>query len=139
MLEVAIMIPMTDKAARNAWLYPKDWPAPPPAVRWPENGKSGRPRFPGEAAAEVQAEVEEAMPKWERLAIITRSEIVALRLRRMVAEGASIAVTVHFPGSDHLPAVVKPNGEVDSWPEGLSLESFEEVKAIRRAQRVKGE
>lgn len=69
--------------------------------------------------------------------IITRCSTVALRVRRMVAEGAPLEVTIHFPGFSDVPTRVDSNGEVNIWPEGLFAEDLEEAKAIRRAAEKK--
>ena len=58
--------------------------------------------------------------------------MVVLRARRMVAEGAAIEVTVHFPGSAHAPVAVERDGSVVGWPDGLFSEGYREVLAIQR-------
>jgi hypothetical protein len=133
-IEIAVMIPITDKAARGL-LYPPHW-APPPTVWWPEVGKANRPRLPAEVADYVQSEITEAMPKWKQLAIVTRSEMVQLRVRRMIAEGKPIAASIYLVIGEGATECfgVKPDGELTGWRDGLFSEDFAEVKAIRRAQ-----
>lgn len=141
MMKVAIMIPMTDKTARphvTETLRPAGWSANVERMEWPETNHEGIPRFPAQIAAEAQAHVEMACDRcYPALVIITRCSMVALRVRRMVAEGAPIEVTIHFPGSAHPPATIAADGEVDTWPEGLFSEDFEEARAIRRARQSK--
>ncbi len=72
----------------------------------------------------------------------THSESLVLRVRRRVAEGLSpdqvalVYVEDTGEGSSLRPIPLRPNGEVEWWPEGVFSESFVEVKAIRRAQRA---
>ena len=82
----------------------------------------------------------------ERPMIIeTHSEMVLLRARRWIAEGRLPAenVLVYWvhaePGRGSTLRKVKINesGEMDSWPEGVFIEDYEEILAIRRAARPK--
>ena len=41
-------------------------------------------------------------------------------------------------GSELRRIQILETGEVDDWPKGVFLESYEEVKALRRAQRSRG-
>ena len=72
----------------------------------------------------------------------THSESLVLRVRRRVAEGLSpdrvalVYVEDTDEGSSLRPIPLRPDGEVDWWPEGVFSESFVEVQAIRRAQRI---
>ena len=147
-MKVAIMIPMDDVSARNAeHLRPDGWPQTRTARTWPvwpewlhnESTpnvwrRSDVPRWPADVAGDVQRWIGDMLAlKRTHMAIVTRCEMVVLRTRRMMIEGAPIEVTIHFPGSDHPTATIGPNGEVDAWPAGLFSEDFEEVKAIRRA------
>lgn len=74
----------------------------------------------------------------------THSESVVLRIRRRIAEGLSpdkvalVYVEDTGEGSRLRPIPVRPDGEVEWWPEGVFSEAFVEVKAIRRAQRAHG-
>ena len=135
MLDVTIVIPMTAHAAK--------WQRAPRVddvyeVLWPEV-RDRLPLFPGEVAREVQAEIESALDsKASTLVFVTRSEMVGLRAQRMVAEGAPIRVMFRFPGSSHPDATIGPDGEVDTWPDGLFSEDYEEVKAMRRAVADRG-
>ena len=80
------------------------------------------------------------------LVVETHSEMVLLRARRWVAEGRlpSDDVLVYFVHAE--PEVgsllrkirIKENGELDKWPDGVFIEDYEEILAIRRAAREKG-
>lgn len=71
----------------------------------------------------------------------THSEGLLLRVRRRIAEGLPpAAVALYFVDSNSEGSQVKrvriaEDGEVDYWPAGVFSERFEEVKAIRSAQR----
>lgn len=73
----------------------------------------------------------------------THSEALLLRVRRRVAEGlppervALYYVEATGASSSLRRIPLLPNGEVEGWPAGVFSESFEEVKAIRRAQRLR--
>lgn len=70
--------------------------------------------------------------------VATMSEAAVLRLRRRVAEGTLLPSQLLFVDADTGDEIhVDASGEVDAWPEGLFSEDFEEVKAIRRAQRAR--
>lgn len=77
--------------------------------------------------------------------IETHSENFILRIRRLVAEGKipKKMVNIYWINYDteqnaaFLEQIkLDDNGEVDFWPEGVFSEAFEEVKAIRKAQRT---
>ena len=76
----------------------------------------------------------------------THSEMMLLRARRWVAEGRLPAqnVLVYWihagPGIGSVPRKIKidDRGEMDSWPDGVFIEDYEEILAIRRAARAKG-
>jgi hypothetical protein len=74
----------------------------------------------------------------------THSESLVLRIRRRIAEGLSpdqvalVYVEDAGEGSCLRPIALRPDGEVEWWPEGVFSEAFVEVKAIRRAQRARG-
>lgn len=78
-----------------------------------------------------------------RFLIETHSENFILRMRRRVAEGRLDPRLVaiywiddrHRPGSRIVPIEILPDGEVDTWPEGVFSEDFDELIAIRDAQR----
>lgn len=73
----------------------------------------------------------------------THSEMVLLRARRWIAEGKLPADDVLLYWVDREPdrgSVLKKirineRGEVDDWPEGVFIEDYEEILAIRRANR----
>jgi hypothetical protein len=72
----------------------------------------------------------------------THAEGLLLRIRRRIAEGrfSPEQVALYYvddaPSGSELRRIgLLANGEVDYWPEGVFFESFEEVKALRRAQR----
>ena len=73
----------------------------------------------------------------------THSEMVLLRARRWIAEGKIPAtdVLVYWieaePGRGSTPRkiTIDERGEMDSWPEGVFIEDYEEILAIRRANR----
>ena len=76
----------------------------------------------------------------------THSEMMLLRARRWVAEGRLPAdnVLVYWihaePGSGSVARKIgiDERGEMDSWPDGVFIEDYEEIMAIRRAVRTKG-
>lgn len=72
----------------------------------------------------------------------THAEGLLLRVRRRIAEGQvpPDLVALYFvddrpDGSELRRIRILETGEVGDWPEGVFLESYEEVKALRRAQR----
>lgn len=72
----------------------------------------------------------------------THAEGLLLRVRRRIAEGkikpgqVGLYYVDDSPSGSSLRRIgLREDGEVDWWPEGVFLESFEEVKALRRAQR----
>ena len=80
-----------------------------------------------------------------RFLIETHSENFLLRIRRRVAEGELDPDVVRIywiddeqqPGSSRVvPIDVLRNGEVTTWPRRVFSEDFEELKAIRSAQRA---
>ncbi|MDG4597052.1 MAG: hypothetical protein P9F75_15425 [Candidatus Contendobacter sp.] len=75
----------------------------------------------------------------------THAEGLLLRVRRRIAEGEFPAdrVALYYiddslQGSELRRIQILETGEVDDWPKGVFLESYEEVKALRRAQRGRG-
>ena len=77
------------------------------------------------------------------LIVETHSEMVLLRARRWVAEGRLPAghVLVYWIHADPARGSVlekigiRDNGEMETWPEGVFIEDYEEILAIRRAAR----
>ena len=80
------------------------------------------------------------------LIVETHSEMVLLRARRWVAEGRLPAghVLVYWihadpeHGSTLEKIRIRENGDMETWPDGVFTEDYEEVLAIRRAARGKG-
>jgi len=78
-----------------------------------------------------------------RCLIETHSENFLLRIRRRIADKTleSDDVVVYWvkDKSDSKTQIqqinIEPNGEVDYWPKGVWSEDFDEVRAIRRAQK----
>jgi predicted ATPase len=82
----------------------------------------------------------------DRYLIETHSENFILRLRRMVAENrldiSDLAIySVEYDAIERYSFLKRINvdkfGEVDYWPKDIFMESFEEVKALRKAQSTK--
>ena len=79
------------------------------------------------------------------LIVETHSEMILLRARRWVAEGRLPAghVLVYWVhaeperGSIVKKIRIRENGEMESWPDGVFIEDYEEILAIRRAARSK--
>ena len=79
------------------------------------------------------------------LVVETHSEMMLLRARRWIAEGRLPAenVLVYWvhtePGRGSILRKIKidESGEMDSWPDGVFIEDYEEILAIRRAARPK--
>ena len=75
--------------------------------------------------------------------IETHSEMVLLRARRWIAEGRIPAEQVLVYWVETEPergSVVRKvsfdeRGEMDFWPEGVFIEDYDEILAIRRANR----
>ena len=73
----------------------------------------------------------------------THSENILLRVRRRIAEGLILPTQVALYWIEEQPdgsSQVKPidideNGEVEWWPTGIFAEAYEDVRAIRRAQK----
>ena len=75
----------------------------------------------------------------------THSENFLLRLRRRIAEGLDPKrVRLYWindsarPGSQVEEIHIHENGDVSNWPKSVFSEDFEEVRAIRDAQRLRG-
>ena len=76
----------------------------------------------------------------------THSEMVLLRARRWIAEGRLPAenVLVYWvhtePGRGSILQKIKigASGEMESWPDGVFIEDYDEILAIRRAARPQG-
>ena len=81
------------------------------------------------------------------LIVETHSEMVLLRARRWIAEGRLPAahVLVYWihaepgQGSTVEKIGIRENGEMETWPDGVFIEDYEEVLAIQRAARGKVE
>ena len=81
------------------------------------------------------------------LIVETHSEMILLRARRWIAEGKLAApdVLVYWvhtePGHGSLVEKIgiRANGEMETWPDGVFIEDYEEILAIRRAARRKVE
>ena len=77
------------------------------------------------------------------LIVETHSEMILLRTRRWVAEGRLSAghVLVYWvhvePGRGSILEKIRmrENGEMEAWPDGVFIEDYEEILAIRRAAR----
>ncbi len=77
------------------------------------------------------------------LIVETHSEMILLRARRWVAEGRLPAghVLVYWihtePGHGSLleKIGIREDGEMETWPDGVFIEDYEEILAIRRAAR----
>ena len=80
------------------------------------------------------------------LVIETHSEMVLLRARRWIAEGRLPAdnVLVYWvcaePGRGSVlrKITIDEKGEMNAWPDGVFIEDYEEILAIRRAARRVG-
>lgn len=77
-----------------------------------------------------------------QMLVETNSEPILLRIQRRVAEGIlrPDQVAIYFvemteTGSQLRQIGINHDGEVDWWPQGVFEEDFDEVAAIRRAQR----
>ena len=99
------------------------------------------------AHAEVAELLLANLPGPSRPVIVeTHSEMMLLRARRWVAEGRLRAdnVLVYWihaePGGGSVARKIgiDERGEMDSWPDGVFIEDYEEIMAIRRAARTKG-
>lgn len=77
------------------------------------------------------------------MVVETHSEMLVLRARRWIAEGRLPAenVLVYWvhtePGRGSMlrQITIDENGDMDGWPEGVFIEDYEEIMAIRRAAR----
>ena len=77
--------------------------------------------------------------------IETHSEMVLLRARRWIAEGQIPAADVLVYWIDVEPGrgsivrkiTLDEHGDMDHWPDGVFIEDYEEILAIRRANRSK--
>ena len=80
------------------------------------------------------------------LVVETHSEMILLRARRWVAEGRMspddvLVYWIHVDptqGSILKKIRILENGEMDDWPDGVFIEDYEEILAIRRAARPDG-
>ena len=79
------------------------------------------------------------------LIVETHSEMILLRVRRWVAEerlpaGHVLVYWVHTEpgrGSALQKIRIREDGEMETWPDGVFIEDYEEILAIRRAARGK--
>ena len=79
------------------------------------------------------------------LIIETHSEMLLLRARRWIAEGRLLPtdVLVYWvdvePGRGSIVRKIQidEQGDLDNWPDGVFIEDYEEILAIRRANRPK--
>ncbi len=79
------------------------------------------------------------------MVVETHSEMILLRTRRWVAEGRLPAdkVLVYWiqaaPGRGSVLRKIQitENGDMESWPDGVFIEDYDEIMAIRRAARTK--
>ena len=79
------------------------------------------------------------------LVVETHSEMVLLRARRWIAEGRLPAENVRVywiqaePGRGSILRKINidKSGDMDSWPDGVFIEDYEEILAIRRAVRLR--
>ena len=79
------------------------------------------------------------------LIVETHSEMILLRVRRWVAEGRlpagdMLVYWVHTDperGSMLQKIGVRETGEMETWPDGVFIENYDEVLSIRRAARDK--
>ena len=145
-MHIAIMIPLDEQTAHESqqrYMRPDGWTRE-PVLQWPErlSPKSGwyardiasYAPFPHETAALVGHMIAEQTEP--RMVIVTRSEMVVLRVRRMIAEGADITASVYcVSAAGQERHDIAPTGEMLSWPDGLFHDSFREATAICRAMR----
>ncbi|MCE2485966.1 MAG: DUF3696 domain-containing protein [Desulfurellaceae bacterium] len=97
------------------------------------------------AHADVAQLLLENLSPMRPMVIETHSEMMLLRTRRWIAEGRLPAENVLIywidtePGHGSILRKIKinENGEMDSWPEGVFIEDYDEILAIRRASRPK--
>ena len=98
------------------------------------------------AHADVAELLIDNLPGSTRPMIIeTHSEMVLLRARRRIAEGRLPAksVLVYWvqtePGRGSIlrKITINESGQVDNWPDGVFIEDYDEIMAIRRANRSK--
>ena len=81
------------------------------------------------------------------LIVETHSEMILLRARRWIAEGRLptghvLVYWIHAEpgrGSTLEKIRIRENGEMETWPDGVFIEDYEEILAIRRAARRKAE
>ena len=98
------------------------------------------------AHAEIAELLLENLTGPERPLIVeTHSEMILLRARRWIAEGRLPAghVLVYWvhaePGRGSIVEKIRirEDGEMETWPDGVFIENYEEILAIRRAARRK--
>lgn len=98
---------------------------------------------PGAHAAVAELCLANIVGRERPLVLETHSELLLLRARRWVAEGRiapeDVAIYWIDTGPDGAATVqfieVTTTGEVETWPEGVFYEDYEEILAIRRAAR----
>ncbi len=97
-----------------------------------------------QAHSEIADLILDHLPGPQRPVIVeTHSEVLLLRVRRRIAEGKIDAdqVRVYWVGIEKggyaklRPVELTSGGEVEGWPEGVFLEDYDEIIAIRRAAR----
>lgn len=98
----------------------------------------------------VELFAESALESGNNYILETHSEVMLLRIRRLVAEGKlkPEQVAIYWVDTEEGEAgkrsflkkiEVDENGMLDDWPEGVFSEDHDEVLAIRRAQRRREE
>jgi predicted ATPase len=86
-----------------------------------------------------------AMADGGRYILETHSENIILRIRRLIVQGilSSKDVIIYWiddgnrPGSQVREIQIDEDGELSDWPKGVFSEDYEEVLAIREAQKTK--
>lgn len=90
--------------------------------------------------------IKSAIENEKNIIIETHSENLLLRARRLIADGTlkNTDVAIYWvndldrPGSNLKLIEISEEGDLLNWPEGVFSEDYEEVLAIRKAQKNKG-
>ncbi len=138
-MQIALMIPMTHEAARLAPEWgPDEWKgdeAYASRIDWPEQSE-GVPLLQETIASALQESIERDVAHgYERMVIVTRSDVAFYRVRLMIARGAPITAAVYLVDDDGQERFdVDAHGCLPVWPRRLFEHVASECGDLLRAR-----
>ncbi len=138
-MQIALMIPMTHAAAQLAHTWePDEWQgdeAYASRIDWPEQSE-GIPLLQETIASALQESIERDVAHgYERMVIVTRSDVAFYRVRLMIAQGAPITAAVYLVDDDGQERLdVGDDGMMPVWPRRLFGHVASECSALLRVR-----